>query len=106
MRAFDVVDLDLAADVGAPEPELPRGPQRMAEGERRAQAERRPRAVRGRKRRAVPQLEPEWALRQRVLQSASQLAGPAHARLLDACRSGLTRTTSQASPHFSSAQMT
>ena len=57
-HGVEVVDLDLARDVGAAEAELPGRPQRVGEGRGRADAERRPVACRRVQARAVPAAQP------------------------------------------------
>src|SRR3954452_16015389 len=107
-RLVDVVDVDATAHVCAPEAELARRAQDVAEGFRRRQAECRSAvAVRGFKRRPVPQLEPERTLGERCLQRVLQRRCNAHsAASLAACRSGEILTTSQARPVFSRPQIT
>src|SRR3954452_2787063 len=78
----------------------------MAERLGRGDAERGAAAVGRLQRRPVPQLQPERTVGQRARERALQLRRPAHVASLAACRSGETRTTSQASPVLSSAQMT
>ena len=72
--AVEVVDVDLAAHVGAAEPELARRAQKVADRPRRA--DRQGRAVAGRRdARAVPELDREGAIRQGPLDAATQPVG-------------------------------
>ena len=70
-----VVDLDLAADVGAAEAELPRRPQDVGGGARRAHVEGRPVVGAGREPRPVPELDRERPLGDPPLDLAPQRRG-------------------------------
>ena len=70
-----VVDLDLAADVGAAEAELARRAQGVCGGSRRADEEGRAVAVGGRQLGSVPELDRERALRDAVFDLAAQRRG-------------------------------
>ena len=105
-RGVDVVDVDPAAHVRAADAELRRRAQHVAERRRRRDPERRPAAVGRRDLRPVPQGNGERPVRQCVGQRGTEVLRPAHVASLAACRSGAMRTTSQARPVFSSAQMT
>src|SRR3954466_10531463 len=86
----------------AADAERPGRAQDVAQRQRRAHAERRAaRAVRGGQLRAVPEADGERPVGQRLAERLAQ-GLRAHARtVLAAWRSGETRTTSWASPHFS-----
>ncbi len=70
-----VVDLDVAADVGAAEAELARRAQRVGGGARRAHVEGRPRPVGRRQPRAVPELDRERSLGDAALDLPPQCRG-------------------------------
>src|SRR5579872_84966 len=109
-----VVDLDLATDIRPAQPELSGRTQHVAERAGRAEPERWPPGpVRRLHGAAVPQLHTERTvgkhLRERVAQCpcvAHHAHGTGSPASLAACRSGLTRTTSQASPSRSSVRIT
>ena len=107
-RLVDVVDAEVAAHVGAAEAELAGRAQHVAQRHRRVHGEDRDVAVRRRGQLgAVPQRDAERTLRQCVAERAPQRGGAqAASAYFLACFSRGTRTTSQASPAFSSAQIT
>ena len=97
-----------AAHVCPAEAELARRAQEMADRARPAHEEARAAAVRRLERATVPELDAERPLRKRALELGPKRAG-AHAGSGSAfalIRSGATRTTFQARPTFSSAQIT
>ena len=113
-RRIHIVDLDLAGNVGAAEPELPRGSEHVREGAGRAHAEGRPAGAVGRRQAAaVPQRDRERALGKRLCERFPEFEGGVRAAQatgsatsFSAWRCGVILTTSHASPARSKPRIT